>query len=96
MPREEPKTSGFTFYLMGSIPGDHPWMGVWCAGSGGLKKPACRGSHGRPDKLRLEFPGAIYPIINRGNDRRWVFDEFGAKAAFEACLFDTCKRCAWR
>lgn len=48
-----------------------------------------------PYKLRLEFPGAIYHVINRGNYRRWIFEESGAKAAFETCLFEACKRCEW-
>jgi REP element-mobilizing transposase RayT len=51
--------------------------------------------YGMPYKLRLEFPGAIYHVINRGNYRRWIFEESGAKAAFEMCLFEACKRCEW-
>jgi hypothetical protein len=71
-------------------------LGLWRAGNGGLKKPECRDSHHMPYKLRLEFPGAIYYIINRGNYRRWIFEESGAKAAFETCLFAACKRGDWR
>jgi hypothetical protein len=48
-----------------------------------------------PRKLRLEFPGAIYHVINRGNYRAWVFKDEGTKAAFEACLFEACTRCGW-
>ena len=46
-------------------------------------------------KLRLEYPGAIYHVINRGNYRAWVFKNDSAKAAFEACLFAACQRCGW-
>jgi putative transposase len=46
-------------------------------------------------KLRLEFPGAIYHVINRGNYRADIFRSEGAKAAFEACLFAACKRSNW-
>jgi putative transposase len=46
-------------------------------------------------KLRLEFPGAIYHVINRGNYRAWIFASAGAKQAFEACLFAACARCGW-
>ncbi len=46
-------------------------------------------------KLRLEFPGAIYHVINRGNYREWVFKDDQTKAAFEACLFEACQRCGW-
>jgi putative transposase len=48
-----------------------------------------------PYKLRLAFPGAIYHVINRGNYRRWIFAESGAKAAFETCLFEASQRCEW-
>lgn len=46
-------------------------------------------------KLRLEFPGAIYHVINRGNYRAWIFKSPGAKQSFENCLFSTCERCGW-
>ncbi|MDO8544828.1 MAG: transposase [Opitutaceae bacterium] len=46
-------------------------------------------------KLRLEFPGAIYHVINRGNYRAWVFKTEGAQAAFEKCLFEACERSGW-
>lgn len=47
-------------------------------------------------KLRLEFPGGCYHVINRGNYRSWVFREDGTKAAFEACLLAVCERCDWQ
>jgi REP element-mobilizing transposase RayT len=47
-------------------------------------------------KLRLEFPGAIYHVINRGNYRQFVFKSAGAKQAFEDCLFAACERSGWR
>lgn len=47
-------------------------------------------------KLRLEFPGACYHVINRGNYRADVFATEGAKAAFERCLFEACAKSAWR
>lgn len=46
-------------------------------------------------KLRLEYPGAIYHVINRGNYRTWIFKDDATKAAFERCLFDACERCGW-
>jgi putative transposase len=48
-----------------------------------------------PRKLRLEFPGAIYHVINRGNYRTWIFKRPAAQQAFEACLFSACERCGW-
>lgn len=46
-------------------------------------------------KLRLEYPGACYHVINRGNYRADIFKTEGAKAAFEACLFEACARSQW-
>lgn len=46
-------------------------------------------------KLRLEFPGACYHVINRGNYRADVFATEGAKAAFEECLFAACRKSKW-
>lgn len=47
-------------------------------------------------KLRLEFPGACYHVINRGNYRADIFRTDGAKSAFEACLFEACEKSGWR
>lgn len=46
-------------------------------------------------KLRLEYPGAIYHVINRGNYRTWVFADDRTKAAFEACVFEACTKAGW-
>jgi len=46
-------------------------------------------------KLRLEFPGACYHIINRGNYRSDLFRTERTRAAFEACLFEACEKSAW-
>lgn len=46
-------------------------------------------------KLRLEFPGAIYHVINRGNYRSWIFADPKTNTAFESCLFDACLRSGW-
>lgn len=45
---------------------------------------------------RLQFKGAIYHVINRGNYRRDVFESAGAAMAFEQCLFETCEQAGWR
>ena len=46
-------------------------------------------------KLRLEFPGACYHVINRGN-RQWdVFRNEKTKDAFEVCLFEACEKSGW-
>jgi len=46
-------------------------------------------------KLRLEFPGACYHVINRGNYRADIFKTEGAKAAFEAGVFEACAKSGW-
>jgi len=46
-------------------------------------------------KLRFEFAGGLYHVLNRGNYRKWIFRQEGAKAAFEQTLFEACERCGW-
>ena len=46
-------------------------------------------------KLRLEYAGATYHVINRGNYRQSVFEAKGAAEAFERCLGEACERFAW-
>ena len=45
---------------------------------------------------RIEFAGAIYHVLNRGNYRADLFDSAGAAQAFVDCLFQTCERMGWR
>ena len=47
-------------------------------------------------RLRIQFPGAIYHVINRGNYRRDVFENVGAAKAFEIALGETCERFRWQ
>lgn len=46
-------------------------------------------------KLRFEYPGALYHVLNRGNYRQAIFEEEGARLSFEQTLFETCNRCGW-
>ncbi len=46
-------------------------------------------------KLRLEFPGACYHVINRGNYRADIFHTEGAKSAFEGALVQACAKSGW-
>ena len=43
-------------------------------------------------RLRLQYPGALYHVINRGNYRRDVFETVGAAKAFELALAEACER----
>lgn len=47
-------------------------------------------------QLRLEYPGALYHVINRGNYRTWIFETEGAKVSFEKALFEACSYAGWR
>ncbi len=47
-------------------------------------------------KLRLEYPGAIYHVINRGNYRRDVFETAGAAKSFVEALEEAVRLYDWR
>jgi putative transposase len=47
-------------------------------------------------KPRIEFEGAIYHVINRGNYRSDAFVSDRTKLAFEKCLFEACELKDWR
>ena len=46
--------------------------------------------------LRVEYPGAVYHVLNRGNYRKPVFGTPQTRDAFIRCLFQACQRCGWR
>lgn len=46
-------------------------------------------------KPRIEFPGAIYHVFNRGNYRKDLFMEPGSAAAFEESLFAVAEGSNW-
>jgi putative transposase len=48
-----------------------------------------------PRKLRIEYAGATYHIISRGNHRKDLFTVGESGEAFELALFETVKRCGW-
>jgi hypothetical protein len=45
------------------------------------------GIPGLARKLRPEFPGVIYHVINRGHYRSWIFQHARNHAAFHTTLF---------
>jgi len=45
---------------------------------------------------RIQYEGALYHVMNRGNYRRAVFETNGAAYAFEEVLSETCRRYEWR
>jgi len=46
-------------------------------------------------KVRIEYEGAIYHVIKRGNHRSWIFESGAAHQAFEGCLFEACEKSEW-
>lgn len=48
-----------------------------------------------PRKLRLEFEGAVYHVISRGNYRSDVFAHESTKAAFLKCLSEAAGKAGW-
>lgn len=49
-----------------------------------------------PRKPRIEYAGAVYHLLNRGNYRQDLFAVSGSAEAFERALFDGCSRFGWR
>lgn len=49
-----------------------------------------------PRKERIEYPGAVYHVISRGNYRKDLFTQRGSGVAFEKALLETAERCGWR
>ncbi len=48
-----------------------------------------------PRSLRIEYPGAVYHVLNRGNYRDAVFFSDTVKEMFEQTLFVACERSGW-
>ena len=46
-------------------------------------------------RTRVEYKGACYHVINRGNYRAWMFEDDKTKEAFEGCLGETVVRMGW-
>lgn len=46
-------------------------------------------------KLRLQYAGALYHVINRGNYRAAIFRTEGARQAFLKCLEEACGKAGW-
>ena len=49
-----------------------------------------------PRKPRMEFSGALYHVMNRGNYRQDLFNLHKTGQAFEETLFEACERLGWR
>jgi REP element-mobilizing transposase RayT len=47
-------------------------------------------------KLRVQYPGAIYHVMNRGDRREAIFGEDSDWELFEGTLGQTCEKADWR
>ena len=47
-------------------------------------------------KVRVEYAGAFYHVINRGNYWSWIFETEGARKSFLKCLTEVCESKGWR
>ena len=47
-------------------------------------------------KVRVEYAGAFYHVINRGNYRSWIFENDGTRKSFLKCLTEVCQAKEWR
>jgi putative transposase len=46
-------------------------------------------------KVRLEYAGACYHVISRGNYKSWIFETEGARKSFRRCLVQVCQAKGW-
>jgi REP element-mobilizing transposase RayT len=49
-----------------------------------------------PRKLRIEYPGAIYHVINRGDRREDIFKDDSDRQRFLATLEEACQKTEWQ
>lgn len=47
-------------------------------------------------KIRVEYAGACYHVLNRGNFRSWIFEDPGTRKSFLKCLREVCEAKGWR
>ncbi len=47
-------------------------------------------------KSRIQYAGARYHLINRGNYRSWIFETAGSRKSFLKCLDEVCTSMEWR
>lgn len=49
-----------------------------------------------PRKQRIEYPGAVYHVISRGNYRKDLFTSEKTGLSFERTIFEAAERCGWK
>src|SRR5438034_11457317 len=62
-----------------------------------LDAPAANGQTARmARKLRVEYPGAIYHVMNRGDHREPIFRDDKDRLRFLETLAEACRKTAWQ
>src|SRR6267142_2734353 len=49
-----------------------------------------------PRKLRIEYPGAIYHVLNRGDHREDIFKDDADRERFLSTLAEACRKTEWQ
>src|SRR6266403_2215510 len=49
-----------------------------------------------PRKLRIEYPGAIYHVLNRGDQRENIFKDDEDRKRFLSTLGESCAKTEWQ
>ena len=49
-----------------------------------------------PRPLRIQFPGAIYHLMNRGDRRESIFHDDQDRRCFLDTLGETCEKTGWQ
>src|ERR1043165_2976539 len=49
-----------------------------------------------PRKLRIEYPGAIYHVVNRGDQREDIFKDDTDRECFLTTLTEACRKTDWQ
>ena len=49
-----------------------------------------------PRQLRIEYPGAIYHVTNRGDRRKPIFHDDFDRKRFDTTLADACAKTDWQ
>ncbi len=47
-------------------------------------------------KLRIQYPGAIYHVMNRGDRREAIFKDDADRRRFLETLTETCQKTGWQ
>ena len=47
-------------------------------------------------KLRVEYPGAIYHVLNRGDRRELIFHDDADRKRFVETLAESCAKTGWQ